>query len=118
MPESIIAVTVSVPAGATDIYVPVKERCKLRGMRITTNAARGAGVVNVSKGAVVMGSIAALSATPGNVDNAVMDMTKDVNANIYAETDSIKISFAAGTATVASILLRVDPFCINSFQKS
>lgn len=118
MPENTMIIAVPVPAGATDVYIPVKERCKLRNVRICTNANRGAGAVTAAKGATVLGTLAALSATPGAVDNMTMDKTKDVAANIFAETESIKISFAAGTATVATIMLKVDPFCIQQFHQS
>ena len=117
MPENTMFVSVSVPAGATDIYIPVKERCKVRNMSVVCNVARGAVACGVYKGAVKLGEVATMSAL-GVVDKAVMDQTKDVVANIFTEADAIKVSFAAGTATIATIMLKVDPFCIQQFHKS
>ena len=117
MPEKTYTIAVSVPAGVTDVYIPVKERCKLVGMRVVCNVARGAVACGAYKGAVKLGEIASLGAL-GVVDNAVMDKAQDTTANIFAETDPIKVSFAAGTATVATIMVKVDPFCIQQFHKS
>ena len=117
MPDNLLVVSVSVPAGATDIYIPVKERCKVVGLRAVANTARGAVACGVYKGAVKLGEIASLSAA-GVVDKAVMDSAQDTTANIYAETDPIKITVAAGTASIMTFMVKVDPFCIQQFHKS
>lgn len=117
MPDNILVISVSVPAGATDIYLPVKERCKVTGLRVVGNAARGAVACGVYKGAVKLGEIASLSAA-GVVDKAVMDSAQDITANIFAATDPIKISVAAGTASIMTFMVNVDPFCIQQFHKS
>ena len=62
MPEKTYTVAVSVPAGVTDIYIPVKERCKLVGMRVVCNVARGAVACGAYKGAVKLGEITSLEA--------------------------------------------------------
>ena len=108
---------VSVPAGATTFYVPVKERCKVIGAKVTSGTARGVDKeVKISKGALELGTIE-LTNEAGKVD--VADMVKfDIKATkdtIIEDDGVITVLVDAGTASVMSFVFTVDPFCIQQF---